>query len=75
MLLKFVIVLEQNRLYEENGLTGGHVIMLGPGNKEATMDALRAYPGGLQVGGGINLENAREFLEAGVSNMCRSFFP
>ena len=41
------------KLYRERGLLGGHVIMLGPGNEEAALAALRAYPGGLQVGGGI----------------------
>ena len=34
-------------MYRADGLTGGHVIMLGPGNRDAAMDALRAYPGGL----------------------------
>lgn len=37
------------RLYKKHGLTGGHVIMLGPGNEEAALAALRAYPQGLQV--------------------------
>ena len=36
-------------LYRRDGLAGGHVIMLGPGNEEAALSALRAYPGGLQV--------------------------
>ena len=40
-------------LYRRDGLAGGHVIMLGPGNEEAALSALRAYPGGLQVGGGV----------------------
>jgi phosphoribosylformimino-5-aminoimidazole carboxamide ribotide isomerase len=30
---------------------------------------LAAYPGGLQVGGGINLENAAEWLSAGASHV------
>jgi phosphoribosylformimino-5-aminoimidazole carboxamide ribotide isomerase len=33
------------RLYKENGLTGGHVIKLGPGNDEAAKEALIAWPG------------------------------
>ena len=37
----------------QDHLTGGHVIMLGSGNEEATFAALAAYPLGLQVGGGI----------------------
>ena len=53
-------------LYRKDGLRGGHVIMLGPGNREAAMQALKAYPGGLQVGGGINCDNALEWLETGA---------
>jgi len=56
-------------LYKRDGLKGGHVIMLGPGNDTAARAALRAYPGGLQVGGGINVENARSFLEEGASHV------
>ena len=48
-------------------LTGGHVIQLGPGNKEAAKEALMNYPGGLQLGGGVNQSNAAEWLEAGAS--------
>jgi len=56
-------------LYQRDGLQGGHVIMLGPGNDAAAREALRAYPGGLQVGGGIHLDNARQWLEAGASHV------
>jgi phosphoribosylformimino-5-aminoimidazole carboxamide ribotide isomerase len=56
-------------LYQRDGLKGGHVVMLGPGNEEAARVALRAYPGGLQIGGGINAENARGWLEAGASHV------
>jgi phosphoribosylformimino-5-aminoimidazole carboxamide ribotide isomerase len=55
--------------YRQDALTGGHVIMLGPGNKEAAREALSAYPGGLQVGGGITPENATGWLEAGASHV------
>ena len=34
-----------------DGLTGGHVIRLGPGNDGAAREALAAWPGGLQLGG------------------------
>src|SRR5258706_1739049 len=51
-------------LYRRDGLKGGHVIMLGPGNEEAARGALNAYPLGLQVGGGINSANARAWLDA-----------
>jgi phosphoribosylformimino-5-aminoimidazole carboxamide ribotide isomerase len=56
-------------LYKKDGLTGGHVIMLGPGNTEAAKRALRAFPGGLQVGGGITPANADMFLDAGASHV------
>lgn len=57
--------------YREDALGGGHAIMLGasPENKAAALEALRAYPGGLQVGGGITAENAAEYLEAGASHV------
>ena len=56
-------------LYKRDGLRGGHVIMLGPGNEAAARDALGAYPGGLQVGGGIQLDHARGWLDAGASHV------
>ncbi len=56
-------------LFKRHGLTGGHVIKLGPGNEEAARRALAAWPGGLQVGGGITAENAPEWLEAGASHV------
>ncbi|MDG2383207.1 MAG: phosphoribosylformimino-5-aminoimidazole carboxamide ribotide isomerase [Pirellulaceae bacterium] len=56
-------------MYRNDGLTGGHVIQLGPGNCEAALLALRTYPDGLQLGGGVGLGNARGFLEAGASHV------
>ncbi|MFW6303514.1 MAG: phosphoribosylformimino-5-aminoimidazole carboxamide ribotide isomerase [Candidatus Sumerlaeota bacterium] len=56
-------------LYRRDKLSGGHVIMLGPGNASAAREALMAWPGGLQVGGGINLDNSREWLSAGASHV------
>src|SRR5580698_5136462 len=56
-------------LYKRDGLAGGHVIMLGPGNENEARSALAAFPGGLQIGGGINLSNARSWLEAGASQV------
>src|SRR5512137_1087966 len=56
-------------LYQRDGLKGGHVIMLGPGNEGEARAALRAYAGGLQIGGGVNLDNARAWLEAGASHV------
>ena len=56
-------------MYQADGLGGGHVIMLGPGNEAAAKAALSAYPGGLQVGGGITPANAPEYLAAGASHV------
>jgi phosphoribosylformimino-5-aminoimidazole carboxamide ribotide isomerase len=56
-------------LYKRDGLTGGHVVMLGPGNQDAACAAIAAFPGGLQIGGGINSRNARDWLEAGASKV------
>jgi phosphoribosylformimino-5-aminoimidazole carboxamide ribotide isomerase len=55
-------------LYRQDGLKGGHIIMLGPGNEGEARAALQAYPGGLQIGGGLNLDNARAWLDAGASH-------
>jgi phosphoribosylformimino-5-aminoimidazole carboxamide ribotide isomerase len=57
------------RLYKEDNLPGGHVIMLGPGNEAAAMDALTAWPGGLQLGGGITDANAEQWLERGAAHV------
>lgn len=54
-------------MYRRDHLTGGHVIMLGPGNEEAATAALAAYPGGLQIGGGITTQNSAVWLERGAS--------
>jgi len=55
--------------FRGDDLTGGHVIMLGPGNVDAAREALAAWPGGFQVGGGVTLANAVEWLEAGASHI------
>src|SRR6476646_1751036 len=57
------------RLYKSDGLKGGHVILLGPGNESQATACLAAYPGGLQLGGGVNLTNARSWLNAGASHV------
>jgi phosphoribosylformimino-5-aminoimidazole carboxamide ribotide isomerase len=56
-------------LYKKDGLTGGHIIMLGGGNEAAAEEALQAYPGGLQIGGGIHAENATRYLDLGASHV------
>ena len=61
------------RLYQSQNIRGGHIILLNPkqsefyeATKAQAIKALGAYPGGLQIGGGINAENAPEFIEAGA---------
>ena len=54
-------------LYRQDGLTGGHIIQLGTGNQAAAEAALAAWPGGMQVGGGVTLENATAWLDAGAA--------
>ncbi|MBT3310875.1 MAG: phosphoribosylformimino-5-aminoimidazole carboxamide ribotide isomerase [Desulfobacterales bacterium] len=53
-------------LYRKDRLTGGHIIQLGSGNEKATQAALSAWPGGMQVGGGINIDNAAYWLDSGA---------
>ncbi len=55
--------------YHEDGLTGGHVIQLGPGNDAAARAALAAWPGGLHLGGGVTDQTARRWLDAGASQV------
>lgn len=56
-------------LYRARNLTGGHVIKLGPNNDQAAAEALGAWPGGLQVGGGISEDNAQEWLNKGADKV------
>jgi phosphoribosylformimino-5-aminoimidazole carboxamide ribotide isomerase len=56
-------------LYKRDGLAGGHVIMLGPGNETEARSALAAFPSGLQIGGGVNAQNARGWLDAVASHV------
>jgi phosphoribosylformimino-5-aminoimidazole carboxamide ribotide isomerase len=53
--------------YKEDNLNGGHVIQLGKGNESAAKAALAAWPGGMQIGGGINIDNAAIWLDHGAS--------
>ncbi len=74
-------VSEQNadfyaNLYKERGLIGGHIILLNAvdseyyeATKKQALLALSAYPGGLQIGGGITDENALDYIQAGASHV------
>lgn len=62
--------------YKKDHLKGGHIILLNPitssyyeETKAQAILALSAWPGGMQIGGGINSENAGEFLDAGASHV------
>ena len=57
------------RMFQRDGLRGGHLILIGPGNEEAATSALAAYPDGLQVGGGMHAGNARSYLDRGASHV------
>ena len=63
-------------LYKEHNLKGGHIAILNTVNspsyeasKKEAFRALKAYPGGLQIGGGITSSTAAEFIEAGASHV------
>ena len=64
------------KMYQKDGLIGGHIILLNPETssyypetKRQALEALRAYPQGMQIGGGIHSQNAWEYLEAGASHV------
>ena len=64
------------KLYRDSGLKGGHIILLNASQSpyyEADVKqakaALAAYPMGLQIGGGINADNAKLFLDMGASHV------
>lgn len=63
-------------MYKETNICGGHIILLNAkeseyyeATKAQALAALTAYPGGLQIGGGITAANAKEFLDAGASHV------
>lgn len=69
------------RMYRELGLSGGHIILLNPADspyydltRQQGMAALAAAPGLLQIGGGINADNAAEYLDAGASHVIVTSF-
>ncbi|MBQ7463413.1 MAG: phosphoribosylformimino-5-aminoimidazole carboxamide ribotide isomerase [Lachnospiraceae bacterium] len=69
------------KLYKKLGLAGGHVIILNrrdtpeyASSKREALSALAAFEGGMMAGGGINDENAGEFLDAGASHVIVTSF-
>lgn len=68
-------------LYKEDGLTGGHIILLNAADseyfqatKQQAIEALQAYPNGMQIGGGVNAENADQWIKAGASHVIVTSF-
>ena len=61
-------------MYADAGLTGGHIIKLGGGNEAAALEALGAFPGGMHIGGGVNAENAKGYIDAGASHVIVTSF-
>lgn len=64
------------RLYKSMKLSGGHIIILNPASSEyykkdveQALSALSQWQGNLQIGGGINPDNAKNFLDAGASHV------
>lgn len=62
--------------YKRDGLKDGHIILLNPSTSEyyeetksQALKALKAYRGGLQIGGGITADNAKEYIDAGASHV------
>lgn len=67
--------------YKRDHLSGGHIILLNPESsvyyeetKNQALKALRTFPGGFQIGGGITDENAEFFLENGASHVIVTSF-
>lgn len=56
-------------LYRKTSTTGSHVIKLGPGCEEAAELALKTWPNGLQIGGGVNADNAEAWIEKGAEKV------
>ena len=63
-------------LYKANNIKGGHIILLNSkdseyfeATKSEALKALMAYKGGLQIGGGVNCDNALEYIKAGASHV------
>lgn len=69
------------KLYKERNIAGGHIILLNPvgsqyydATRKQAMEALKEFPGGMQIGGGITDQNAEEYLRAGASHVIVTSF-
>ena len=69
------------QLYKKDNLTGGHIIILNAGgseffkeSKKQAMSALKAYPNGMQIGGGVTAINADDYIKAGATHVIVTSF-
>ena len=69
------------KMYKDDGLKGGHIIILNAKDSEyyqatrkQAMEALAEYPDGMQIGGGVNDQNAKEYIDAGASHVIVTSF-
>lgn len=56
-------------LYQKDQLKGGHIIQLGANNDIAASKALASWKNGMQLGGGINANNATSWLDKGAEKV------
>ena len=68
-------------LYKKDGIKGGHIIILNAGgseffkeSKKQALAALKAYPNGMQIGGGITAINADDYIRAGATHVIVTSF-
>lgn len=68
-------------IYREQNLSGGHIIILNHRDSEyyeksleQARLALKAFPGGMMIGGGITDENAQDFIDMGASHVIVTSF-
>ena len=68
-------------LYQKYNLKGGHIILLNgkespyyEATKVQAINALKSYPKGMQIGGGIQDVNAYEYLEQGADKVIVTSF-
>lgn len=57
------------KLYQKHDLKGGHVIMLGPDNDTAALSAIKGWHDNLQLGGGVNIDNAERWISEGANKV------
>ena len=57
------------KMFADYNLQGGHIIKLGANNDKAAKEAIKAWPKGLQIGGGITIDSAKRWLDLGASKV------